>query len=65
MTINSSNFVDQLLKQRMYSLLFEGGHRWIDARRYNRLNQLPLDQTTHFIHTWLPIPQTEMNARGG
>jgi hypothetical protein len=39
-------FITVLLKQRRHSLMFEGGHRWIDARRFNRLNDLPLDQPT-------------------
>ena len=31
---SNTDFVTELLKQRRYSLLFEGGHRWIDARRF-------------------------------
>jgi hypothetical protein len=38
---NETAFVDELLYNRAYSLLFEGGHRWVDARRYGRLAQLP------------------------
>ncbi|HEY0094570.1 MAG TPA: RagB/SusD family nutrient uptake outer membrane protein, partial [Archangium sp.] len=34
---------DELLEQRRFSLLFEGGHRWIDMRRYNRLEELRLE----------------------
>ncbi len=30
--------ITELLYNRLYSLMFEGGHRWIDARRYGRLN---------------------------
>ena len=35
--------IDEMLNQRRYSLFGEG-HRWIDMRRYNRLNTLPIDR---------------------
>ncbi len=31
--------IDEILKQRRFSLFFEG-HRWFDMRRYNRLSQI-------------------------
>ena len=34
----------ELLYNKLYSLLYEGGHRWIDARHYGRLNTLPIDR---------------------
>jgi hypothetical protein len=55
--------VNELLKERRYSLLFEGGHRWIDMRRYNKLSELPLDATGHRVHERFPIPLAEMDAR--
>ena len=55
--------VEELLTQRRYSLLFEGGHRWIDMRRYGRLGQLPKDLPTHVIHERFPIPVGESDAR--
>ena len=54
--------VDELLYNRRYSLLFEG-HRWIDVRRFGRLNTLPLDLPTHAIFSEFPIPQGECDAR--
>jgi hypothetical protein len=63
-TLIGENAVDVLLKERRYSLLFEGGHRWIDMRRYNRLSQLPRDLPTHNIHERFPIPVGETDARG-
>jgi len=33
--------IDEILFQRRYSLWAEGGHRWIDARRYDRLDEIP------------------------
>jgi hypothetical protein len=56
-----TTFVDQLLYERRYSLLFEGGHRWIDLRRFMR--DLPLDIPTHVRNVRYPFPQAECNAR--
>jgi hypothetical protein len=59
--------IDELLYNRLYSLMFEGAHRWIDARRYGRLATLPLDRTTgatpDVVFSTLPIPTDETLAR--
>ncbi|TMA73620.1 MAG: RagB/SusD family nutrient uptake outer membrane protein [Deltaproteobacteria bacterium] len=59
--LNSSNIFDELLKQKRYSLLFEGGHRWIDLRRYGKLDasHVAIDTTDDVIHAAFPIPLTE------
>jgi len=57
-------FVTALLYERRYSLLFEGGHRWIDHRRFNRLADLPRDLPSHLVHARFPIPEAECLARG-
>lgn len=62
-TLTSANAVDELLYNRRYSLLFEGGHRWIDARRYGRLNTLPLAVPTHTVQSRFPFPEAECLAR--
>ncbi len=64
LTVASTNqqFIDELLLQRRYSLLFEG-HRWIDHRRFSRLNLLPLDETNHFVAKVQPVPQAECLVR--
>ena len=54
---------DELLNSRRYSLLFEGGHRWIDLRRFNRLNDIVLDVDTDVRNVRFPIPLPECNAR--
>ena len=59
---NESAFIDELLYNRRLSLLFEG-HRWIDMRRFGRLNQLTLDLPTHVIISELPVPQGECLSR--
>lgn len=55
--------LDELLYNKRYSLLLEGGHRWIDMRRYNRLSQLPLDRTNHRMNDKFPFPVDECDAR--
>ncbi|MEP6952247.1 MAG: RagB/SusD family nutrient uptake outer membrane protein [Ginsengibacter sp.] len=50
--------ITEMLKQRRYSLFFEG-HRWIDVRRYNLLNTLPIDRPGDDVWTEFPLPVTE------
>ena len=68
--LTAANVVDEVLKQRFYSLLFEGGHRWLDMRRRGLLEQLPNDRPVampglpaHQINARFPIPQNETDAR--
>lgn len=55
----------QLLYEKRYSLLWESGSRWVDARLYGKLGTLPLDQPTHKVHPNFQIPTAEVLARGG
>jgi starch-binding outer membrane protein, SusD/RagB family len=59
----TADVITELLQQRLYSLLFEGGHRWIDARRYGRLPSLPNPVATDQIFRVMPIPTDECSAR--
>jgi starch-binding outer membrane protein, SusD/RagB family len=61
--VSQSDFVTELLKQRRYSLMFEGGHRWIDARRFGLLSTLPLALPTHTVPSRFPFPRDECLAR--
>jgi hypothetical protein len=61
--LTMQNFVDALLYERRYSLLFEG-HRWIDLRRFDRLMDLPLDKPEFVRNARYPLPLNECNARG-
>ncbi len=54
--------VNELLYQRRYSLLFEG-HRWIDMRRYDRLDALPVDHPTFVRFPQFPFPANECVGR--
>lgn len=51
--------IDEILFQRRYSLWAEGGHRWIDARRYDRLDEIPtaLDEGQVFERLVRPLSE--------
>jgi len=55
-----------ILYEKRYSLYFEG-MRWVDMRRYNRLNTLPLDIASgpnkNFVAKVFPVPQAECLVR--
>jgi len=57
-SVTQTALINEMLKQRRYSLFYEG-HRWIDMRRYNRLNQLPIDRPTDDVWTKFPLPVSE------
>lgn len=63
-TLDAQNALDQLLHEKRYSLFMEG-HRWIDLRRYDRLNTnfVPLDRpdTDDFLVEF-PPPETEISG---
>ena len=50
--------IDEMLTQRRYSLYAEG-HRWIDMRRYERLDELPIDREGDDVFVQFPLPLTE------
>jgi hypothetical protein len=59
--------LDALLYEKRYSLLYEGGHRWIDLRHYGRLGSLPIDRPANsppdVVFSTLPIPTAEVLPR--
>jgi len=55
---SASELIDELLKQRRYSLFGEG-HRWIDMRRYGKLGELPIDRPGDDVWFMFPIPFAE------
>ena len=61
-----ANFITRLLHERRYSLLHEG-HRWIDVRRFGRIDTLPIDITTganrHVRAVQQVVPLAECQAR--
>ena len=56
-------FVTALLYERRYSLLWEQGARWIDARRFNLLATIPVAVANGNVPEVMPIPSTECDAR--
>jgi len=56
--VTQDALIDEMLTQRRYSLFYEG-HRWIDVRRYDKLNTLPIDRPGDDVWSAMPIPQTE------
>jgi len=56
-------FIDELLYNRLYSLMWTQGTRWIDARRYGRLASLPIDRPGDVVHPNMLIPSAECDAR--
>ncbi len=57
-------FVTELLYNRLYSLMWQQGTRWIDARRYNRLADLPRDRAGDTVFPNMIVPASECDARG-
>jgi len=57
-------FVTEILYNRLMSLLWEQGVRWIDARRYGRLASLPLDRAGDAVFPSMIVPAGECDARG-
>lgn len=56
--VTQADLIDEMLKQRRYSLFGEG-HRWADMRRYDRLNQLPIDRPGDDVWDRFPRPSNE------
>lgn len=52
--------INAILKERQYSLFYEG-HRWVDMRRYNKLNEIILPVPTMKVLERLERPVAEVN----
>jgi len=57
-----AQILGQILRERKYSLLYEG-HRWFDLRRTGNINALILDRTGDQRFSALPVPLSERQAR--
>jgi starch-binding outer membrane protein, SusD/RagB family len=76
-TLTAETAENEILYDRRYSLLFEGGHRWIDMRRFGRVEELRMDDqvipddpatpedesVTFELNVRYPLPQDECNGR--
>lgn len=61
---SQEELIDELLYNKLFSLLWEGGHHWIDMRRYGRLEQLPMVKSDHVVWPRFPLPADECIPRG-
>jgi hypothetical protein len=57
-----SQAIDAILKERLYSLWYEG-HRWVDMRRYDKIAQIALPPTTPVMKVLVQLerPVQEVN----
>ena len=55
--------LEELLYEKRYSLLWEGGFRWIDLRHYGKLLELPKDQPGFVVFPYTRLPVLECNPR--
>ena len=66
-TVDQPSLLTELLYNKRYSLLYEGGHSWVDHRRYGRLADLATNERAgpppDVIFTTLPIPTAEVLPR--
>ncbi|MHB1192372.1 MAG: RagB/SusD family nutrient uptake outer membrane protein [Longimicrobiales bacterium] len=55
--------ITELLYNRRYSLMWEWGHRWVDMRRFGRLDQLVGPFVGARVFDKVPFPESECIAR--
>jgi hypothetical protein len=62
--LTDNDFRDALLYERRYSLLYEGGFRWMDLRRFGLLGNFDnYPRQGDRIPQYFPIPFAECLAR--
>jgi starch-binding outer membrane protein, SusD/RagB family len=61
--VTQQALLTELLYNKRYSLLLEGGYRWLDLRHYGLLNTLPRDLPNHKIFSRMPFPRNDCLAR--
>ncbi|MGI9076898.1 MAG: hypothetical protein ACR2G6_06135 [Gemmatimonadaceae bacterium] len=60
------DIIREIIKQKRYSLLFESGARFVDARMFGLFDELGLElQPPGQGPSEIPFPQAEIDARGG
>ena len=61
--MSDADRIGELLYERWYSLMWEQGTRWIDARRYNLLNTIEVGVPGGQVPSRMPVPQDECSSR--
>ncbi|MCA9737451.1 MAG: RagB/SusD family nutrient uptake outer membrane protein [Gemmatimonadota bacterium] len=59
----SGDPLDEILYNKLLSLLWEGGFAYLDMRQYDRLDELPRARPNHGVYPGFPYPQNECLAR--
>lgn len=59
----AGDLLGELLYNKRYSLVWEGGHTWIDMRHYGRLDQIPVTAADPRLFDAMPIPVAECQPR--
>jgi hypothetical protein len=59
----SGDLLTELLYDKHYSLLWEGGNTWIDMRHYGRLARIPVSAADPRLFPAMPIPVAECQPR--
>ena len=62
--IRSTALLEELLYEKRYSLMYENGDRWVDARKYGRIQDLERDRPGDVNWAYLMIPINECILRG-
>lgn len=62
-TLDPDELLDELLYNKRYSLIWEGGHVWFDMRHYGRLLEIPTTSADPMIHETMPIPANDCFSR--
>jgi hypothetical protein len=57
------DLLGELLYNKRYSLVWEGGHTWIDMRHYGRLAEIPVRAADPRLFPAMPIPVAECQPR--
>jgi len=55
--------LNEILYEKRYSLLWEGGHTWLDLRHYGLLQTLPKAEPNHHIFEIMPYPLADCQGR--
>jgi hypothetical protein len=63
-TKSGDQLLDEILYNRQYSLIWEGGHRWLDMRRYGMLALLPRARAGDIVVPYAALPDAECIPRG-
>jgi hypothetical protein len=58
-----SAMLNEILYEKRYSLVWEGGHTWLDMRHYGLLATLPKAVSTHHIFEIMPYPLADCQGR--